>query len=90
MCIIPTFFHPVQTSFLELLLFDVMPKSKKGDEFGPYAFKTFLDARVLFQMWIIWKISTIILFKRNMTEKDVILWTLIFLFVQTFYTIDDS
>ena len=27
--------------------------------------------RVLFRMWIIWKIDTVILFKRNMAEKDV-------------------
>ena len=29
------------------------------------------DLRVLFRMWIIWKISTIILFKRNIAEKDI-------------------
>ena len=28
-------------------------------------------SRVLFRMWVIWKIGAIILFKRNMAEKDV-------------------
>ena len=27
--------------------------------------------RVLFQIWIIWKIVAVVLLKRNMTEKDV-------------------
>ena len=28
-------------------------------------------SRVLFRMWIIWKIGAVILFKSNMTEKDI-------------------
>ena len=52
-------------------------------------------SKVLFQIWIIWKIGAIILFKTNMAEKDIchthmLKWTVIFLFVWTFYSVDDS
>ena len=53
-------------------------------------------SRVLFQMWIIWKIDTVILFKSNMTEKDICCAHKFcsldcnFFLVWTFYTVDDS
>ena len=55
--------------------------------------KTSFGARVngLVQMWIIWKIGALILFKRNMAEKEIFCpINCNFLFVQTFYTVDDS
>ena len=70
-------FRPYATSFPGLLLsLALISKSKKTLETSldlkPW-FKTSVDAksRILFQMWIIWKTSTVILFKRNMAEKDV-------------------
>ena len=70
-------FRPYATSFPGFLLsFTLMPKSKKNLRTSwdlTLSFKTSIGAtlRVLFQMWIIWKISAVILFKRNMAEKDV-------------------
>ena len=47
-------------------------------------------------MWIIWKIGAIILFKKKYGRKKtsavqthLVLWTVIFLFAQTFYAVDD-
>ena len=70
-------FRPYATSFPGFLLsFTFMPKSKKnlGTSWDlTLSFKTSVGAslRVLFQMWIIWKIGAVILFKRNLAEKDV-------------------
>ena len=81
--IISTFFRSVQTSCNLIRsvsnFFDVNVKKLKdpGDKFEPYAFVQDLCwlltqwSRVLFQMWITWKISTVILFISNMTEKDI-------------------
>ena len=43
-------------------------------------------------MWIIWKIGAVILFKTNMAGKNanVSFSGLVFLYVRTFITIDDS
>ena len=53
--------------------------------------------RVLFWMWTIWKIRNIILLKKKKWQKKksamhthFVLWTVIFLFLLTFYTVDDS
>ena len=37
------------------------------------SFKSCVDARLraLLQMWMIWKIGAVILFKKNMVEKDI-------------------
>ena len=85
MWIISTFFRLVYT-LCNLVrsassFFDVNVKKLKdpGDKFGPYTILEDLywllmqRSRVLFQMWIIWKIGAVI-----------------FLFVQTFYTVDNS
>ena len=70
-------FRPYAILFAGLLLsLTLMPKSKKtlGTSFNlTPSFKISVDTRerVLFRMWIIWKIGPVILFKRNMTEKDV-------------------
>ena len=53
-------------------------------------------SRVLFQIWIIWIIGTVILIKRNMAETDVcrthmfVLTAVIFPFAWTFYTFDEK
>ena len=49
---------------LEMSL-DLMPRSRPPLIQG---------LRVLFQIWIIWKIGAVILLKKNMTEQD-ICWT---------------
>ena len=85
--------RPYAISFLGLLSLTLMPKSERNLETSLYLtplFKTSVDARVegLVSNWIIWKIGAVILFKRNIAEKDVaghirfVLWTVIFLFVR--------
>ena len=69
-------FRPYATSFPKLFSLTLIPKSKKTLEASlnlTPLFKTSLDARsrVLFRKWIIWKIGAVILFKRNMVEKDI-------------------
>ena len=70
-------FRPYATSFLGILLsLTLMPKVKR-----PWRRVWTLHIcsrpaltqglRVLFRMWINWKIGAVILFKRNMAEKDV-------------------
>ena len=58
--------------------------------------------RVLFWMWIIWKVRNIILFKKKKKKEKkwqkktsamhthFVLWTVIFLFLLTFYAVNDS
>ena len=93
-------FRPYTTSFPGLLLsLTLMSKGKKTLETSldlTPSLKTSVDAKVegLFWMWIIWKISVIILSKRNMVEKDVCgAHTLRSLecnfYVRTFHTADD-
>ena len=70
-------FRPYATSFPGLLLtLTLMWKSKKTLEKSLdlclYSRPPLRQvSRALFQMWIIWKIGAIILFKTNMAEKDV-------------------
>ena len=107
MCIIPAFFCPVQTlcnlvSGRLLLSLALMPKLKRPWRqvwalqlcSRPPLMQGF---RVLFWMWIIWKIRNIILLKKKKWQKktsamhtNFVLWTVIFLFLLTFYTVDDS
>ena len=70
-------FRPYATLFPEPLLI-LMLKWKSRKTLGTsldltLSFKTSVAVRVevLFQIWIIWKIGVIILFKTNMAEKDV-------------------
>ena len=68
--------RPYAISFLGLLSLTLMPKSERNLETSLYLtplFKTSVDARVegLVSNWIIWKIGAVILFKRNIAEKDV-------------------
>ena len=96
-------FRPYATSFPGLFLsLTLMSKSIKTLETSldvTPSFKTSVmqESRVFFRIWIIWKISAGILFKRNMAEKGVchartfrFLWTVIFLLTRNFYTVDDS
>ena len=73
-----THFRPYAISFPRLLLsLTLMQKSKKTMETSldlTPSFKTSQltqGLRVLFRMWVIWKTSAVILFKRNMAEKNV-------------------
>ena len=70
-------FRPYATSFPRLFSLTLIPKSKKILEASlnlTPLLKTSLDARsrVLFRKWIIWKIGAVILFKRDMAEKDIL------------------
>ena len=94
-------FRPYATSFPGLLLSMVlMSKSKRPLEtFGPYVFIQDLRWRKgqgsCFECGLFVNFVVVILFKRNMAEKMsamhtcLVLWTIIFLFVQTFYFVDD-
>ena len=76
-----------------------MPKKDAGEEFEPYAFfKTSLDARVA---GLVLNVDYLENRHHNLIQKRYgrktsgahtrfVLWTIIFLFVQTFYTVDDS
>ena len=112
MCIIPAFFCPVQIlcSLVPgrlLLSLALMPKLKR-----PWRQVCALQLcsrpplmqgfRVLFWMWIIWKVRNIILFKKKKKKEKkwqkktsamhthFVLWTVIFLFLLTFYAVNDS
>ena len=113
MCIIPAFFCPVQIlcSLVPgrlLLSLALMPKLKRPWRqvwalqlcSRPPLMQGF---RVLFWMWIIWKVRNIILFKKKKKRKEkkwqkktsamhthFVLWTVIFLFLLTFYAVNDS
>ena len=113
MCIIPAFFCPVQIlcSLVPgrlLLSLALMPKLKRPWRqvwalqlcSRPPLMQGF---RVLFWMWIIWKVRNIILFKKKKERKEkkwqkktsamhthFVLWTVIFLFLLTFYAVNDS
>ena len=107
MCIIPAFFCPVQIlcSLVPgrlLLSLALMPKLKRPWRqvwalqlcSRPPLMQGF---RVLFWMWIIWKIRNIILLKKKKWQKKTsamhthfVLWTVIFLFLLTFYAVNDS
>ena len=94
-------FRPYATSFPGLLLsLTLMPKSKKtlvtSSDFTLSLRPPLTQGlRVLFRTWIIWKIVSVILFKRNMAEDvcrriHVSYSGVQFFFAWTFYTIDDS
>ena len=113
MCIIPAFFCPVQIlcSLVPgrlLLSLALLPKLKRPWRqvwalqlcSRPPLMQGF---RVLFWMWIIWKVRNIILFKKKKKRKEkkwqkktsamhthFVLWTVIFLFLLTFYAVNDS
>ena len=112
MCIIPAFFCPVQIlcSLVPgrlLLSLALMPKLKRPWRqvwalqlcSRPPLMQGF---RVLFWMWIIWKVRNIILFKKKKKKEKkwqkktsamhthFVLWTVIFLFLLTFYAVNDS
>ena len=99
------FFRPVQTSrnlvSRASSLFDVNVQKLKdpGDDFGPSAFVQDLHWckgwRPCLKCRLFINFGTLILFKRNMAEKEIcpaqclVLWSVTFLFVRTFYTVDD-
>ena len=71
-------FRPFAISFPGLLLsLTLMPLLRQG-------------LRVFFRMWIICKIGAVILFKRNMAEKDVCRAHTFRSLNCNFYTVDDS
>ena len=94
-------FRHYATSFLVLLLtLTLTSKNKKILKTSldhMLSCKTSVGSRVngLVPVWIIWKIGALILFKRNMAEKDLCRAhnfcsiNCNFLFVQTFDTVDD-
>ena len=99
MCIITTFFCPVLT--LCNLVSGASCEKVKRPSAPVWTLRLrsrprlTQGSKVLFQIWIIWKIGAIILFKTSMAGKDIchthmLKWTVIFLFVWTFYTVDDS
>ena len=69
-------FRPYATSFPGLLLYlTLMPKRRPWRRIWTLRLCSrpplMQGSMVLFQMWIIWKIGNVILFKRNMTEKGI-------------------